>query len=288
VDTFGYQTARHIGVEVLKNLMVDAKTTSRWYFVVAMGRKAGHLALGIGKAAGATLTLIPEEFPPGKLSLSTIVDTLVGAIIKRISDGRPDGVAVLAEGLVERLDEVDLKELPTVERDAHGHIRIAEVNIGEILKAQVQARLKQMKLKTTIVSKNIGYELRCADPIPFDMEYARDLGYCAAKCIIEGGTGVVVTIQEGHFKPMPMSEMMDPVSGRTRLRAVDIHSDRYKIAAQYMIRLNQKDFEDAHVLARHAATANMSLEEFRTAFGYLVQGVSKQPLPQASPHAGGG
>src|SRR5712691_1052968 len=52
VDTFGYQTARHIGVEILKNLMVDAKTTSRWYYVITMGRKAGHLALGIGKAAG--------------------------------------------------------------------------------------------------------------------------------------------------------------------------------------------------------------------------------------------
>ena len=63
IDTFGFQTARHYGVEIVKNLMVDAKTTSRWYFVVAMGRKAGHLALGIGKAAGATLTLIPEEFP---------------------------------------------------------------------------------------------------------------------------------------------------------------------------------------------------------------------------------
>jgi 6-phosphofructokinase 1 len=62
VDTFGFQTARHYGVEIVKNLMVDAKTTSRWYFVITMGRKAGHLALGIGKAAGATLTLIPEEF----------------------------------------------------------------------------------------------------------------------------------------------------------------------------------------------------------------------------------
>ena len=66
VDTFGFQTARHFGVEIVKNLMVDAKTTSRWYFVIAMGRKAGHLALGIGKAAGATLTLIPEEFPASR------------------------------------------------------------------------------------------------------------------------------------------------------------------------------------------------------------------------------
>ncbi|MGH7187539.1 MAG: 6-phosphofructokinase, partial [Pseudomonadota bacterium] len=82
VDTFGFQTARHIGVDIVKNLMVDAKTTSRWYFVIAMGRKAGHLALGIGKAAGATLTLIPEEFPEGGVRLKTLVDTLVGSIIK--------------------------------------------------------------------------------------------------------------------------------------------------------------------------------------------------------------
>src|SRR4030095_14787819 len=42
VAAFGYQTARHIGVEIVKNLMVDAKTPSRWYYVIAMGRKAGH------------------------------------------------------------------------------------------------------------------------------------------------------------------------------------------------------------------------------------------------------
>src|SRR5437867_11069666 len=62
VDTFGYQTARHNRVQILKNLMIDARTTSRWYFLAAMGRKPGHLAMGLGKAGGATLTLIPEEF----------------------------------------------------------------------------------------------------------------------------------------------------------------------------------------------------------------------------------
>ena len=169
VDTFGFQTARHYGAEIVKNLMVDAKTTSRWYFVITMGRKAGHLALGIGKAAGATLTLIPEEFPK-PLRLKTIVDTLVGAIIKRLSYGRRDGVAMIAEGVVLDVEPNDLASLHEVERDAHGNIRIAEVNIGEILKAQVAARLKELGMKATLVAKNIGYELRCADPIPYDME----------------------------------------------------------------------------------------------------------------------
>jgi 6-phosphofructokinase len=180
VDTFGYQTARHYGEAIVQNLMTDAKTTSRWYFVIAMGRKAGHLALGIGKSAGATLTLIPEEFAEGEVKLKAIVDTLAGAVIKRLSYDRSDGVAVIAEGLVLSLSTEDLAELKDVERDAHGHVRIAEVNIGEILKAQVQERLKQLGIKVTIVPKNIGYELRCADPVPYDMEYTRDLGYCAA------------------------------------------------------------------------------------------------------------
>src|SRR5262245_6830058 len=120
LDTFGYQTARHVGVEIVKNLMVDARTTSRWYYVIAMGRKAGHLALGIGKAAGATLTLIPEEFPKRPIPFRTIVDTLAGAAIKRLADGRRDGVAVVAEGVVLGIDPQELSSLGEAERDAHG------------------------------------------------------------------------------------------------------------------------------------------------------------------------
>jgi len=270
VDTFGYQTARHYGVDIVKNLMVDAKTTSRWYFVIAMGRKAGHLALGIGKAAGATLTLIPEEFAHHRIPLKTMVDTLVGAIIKRLSYGRRDGVAMIAEGLVLGVDPADLEKLEEVERDTHGHLRIAEVNIGEILKTEVQKRLARFGLKTTIAAKNIGYELRCADPIPADMEYTRDLGYCAAKYLLSGGSAAMISMQGGNFVPIPFSDVIDQDSGRTRVRMVDIHSTRYGIARRYMIRLRRDDFEDQHELAKFAATADVSLQQFRDEFEYLV------------------
>jgi ATP-dependent phosphofructokinase / diphosphate-dependent phosphofructokinase len=273
VYTFGFQTARHIGVEIVKNLMVDAKTTSRWYFVVAMGRKAGHLALGIGKAAGATLTLIPEEFtaraPEKPVRLKEIVDTLTGAVIKRLSEGRSDGVAVLAEGLVEVVDENDIQGLEGIERDAHGHIRIAEVDFGNIVKAAVQRELAKLKIKATIVSKNIGYELRCADPIPFDMEYTRDLGYCAARYAIDGGDRALVSIQRGRFVPVPFDEIMDPQTGRMRVRMVDTDSDRFKIARTYMLRLKSTDFKDKIELARLAQAANMKPAEFVERFGYL-------------------
>lgn len=270
VDTFGYQTARHIGVEIVKNIMVDAKTTSRWYFVIAMGRKAGHLALGIGKAAGATLTLVPEEFTTQPIRLKTLVDTLVCAIIKRQAYGRRDGVAVIAEGVVLSIDPNDFENFEEVERDAHGHVRIAEVNIGEMLKRAVQKRLKEFGLTNTIVEKNIGYELRCADPVPHDMEYTRDLGYCAAKYLLEGGNAVLVSMQSGQFIPIPFRDLLDPKSGRAKTRMVDIHSTRYAIARRYMIRLRRDDFEDEHELARFAATAHMSLEQYREQFEYLI------------------
>jgi 6-phosphofructokinase 1 len=269
VDTFGFQSARHYGSEIVKNLMVDAKTTSRWYFVIAMGRKAGHLALGIGKAAGTTLTLITEEFP-APIRLKTIVDTLAGAIIKRLSEGRRDGVAVIAEGVVLDMAAEDLAGLQDVERDSHGHLRIAEVNLGEILKAQVQARLRQLGIKTTIAAKNIGYELRCADPIPLDMEYTRDLGYCAAKYLIAGGNAAMISMQGGHFVPVPFEEMTDANTGRSRLRLVNISSTRYAIARRYMIRLRRDDFEDPHKLAKLANTVNLPLDEFRREFESLV------------------
>ena len=271
VDTFGFQTARHNGVEIVKNLMVDAKTTSRWYFVIAMGRKAGHLALGMGKAAGATLTLIPEEWAGRSIRLKALVDTLVGAIVKRLSYGRRDGVAVIAEGLVLDIDPGDLAQLNDVERDAHGHVRIAEVNIGEILKSEVQKRLRAFDVKTTIAAKNIGYELRCADPIPMDMEYTRDLGYCAAKYLLAGGNAAMISMQAGHFVPIPFKEMIDGQTGRTRVRLVDINSTRYAIARRYMIRLRRDDFEDPHELAKFAATLGLSLDEFRREFEYLIE-----------------
>ena len=271
IDTFGFQTARHIGSEIVKNLMVDAHTTSRWYFVISMGRKAGHLALGMGKAAGATLTLIPEEFGGKDIPFKAIVDTLVGAIIKRLSLGQRHGVAVVAEGVVEGIRPADLAQLEDVERDAHGNLRIAEVDIGEILKRAVQQRLKEFKLKTTVVAKNIGYELRCADPIPYDMEYTRDLGYCAAKYLIAGGHAAMVSMQGGHFVPIPFAHLLDPETGKTKVRLVDIHSARYAIARRYMIRLRRDDFEDPHELAKFAATAGLTLSDFREQFGYLVE-----------------
>ena len=270
IDTFGYQTARHVGVGILQNLMVDARTTGRWYVVVAMGRKAGHLALGMGKASGATLTLIPEEFGGGDIALSQVVDTLVAAIIKRRVDGRTDGIAVVAEGVGLCINEKDLQAIGQIQHDEHGHLRMAEINLAETLQRMVQSELESLGCGITIVHKDIGYELRSADPIPYDIDYTRDLGYCAAKYLIEGGTGSMVSMQGGRFVPMDLESMLDPATGRLKVRMVDIASERYGIARRYMIRLRRDDFSDPEQLERLASECSMTVEAFKQRFEPLI------------------
>jgi 6-phosphofructokinase len=269
VPTFGFQTARHVGVEIVRNLMDDARSTRRWYVVVAMGRKAGHLALGIGKAAGATLTVVAEEFGSQYVPFATIYDVVEGAIIKQRAMGRQFGLAVLAEGLIDKLDPGELAELQDVERDDHGHVRFAEVDLARKVKAEVQGRLGERGLRVTITNKNVGYELRCADPISFDAEYCRDLGYGAVRFLLGGGSGAMVTVQSGCLVPIPFDELVEPDSGKTKVRLVDINSERFRVARAYMIRLEAEDFAHAAWVDRLADAAHLTPGAFRHRFEYL-------------------
>jgi len=235
-----------------------------------MGRKAGHLALGIGKAAGATLTLIGEAFERDTLAFSEICDIVEGAIIKRRAMGRRFGVAVLAEGLIEKLDPRELADLQDVERDDHGHVRFAEVDLARKVKAEVQGRLSQRGLRVTITNKNIGYELRCAAPIPFDAAYCRDLGHGAIRFLLSGGSQAMVSIQDGRLVPISFHDILEPETGRTRVRMVDIQSEGYRAAREYMIRLGRDDFSSAAWVEKLALAANMTVDAFRGRFEYLT------------------
>lgn len=271
MPTFGYQTARDFGFHIVQSLMLDAATTKRWYYVVTMGRKAGHLALGIGKAAGATLTIIGEEFRNTTISFETICDILEASIIKRMSQGNHYGVAVLAEGIITRIDSEELKSHPYVnlEKDLHGHIRLSEIDIGRITKDEVRRRLRERGLDVTIVNKDIGYELRCASPIPFDCEYTQDLGYAAVRYLLNDNSGAIVTVDKGQLIPIKFEDIIND-EGKISTREVDVDSDGYQVARKYMIRLEKGDFEELKNIARLALIGNMKTNEFIDKFKYLI------------------
>jgi 6-phosphofructokinase 1 len=268
IPTFGYTTAVDVGKDVVRNLMKDAATTDKWFFVTIMGRHAGHLALGIGSAAGATLAVIGEEFPEGPVALDQIARILEGAILKRRVQGREHGVALLAEGLIERLDPDTLR---SVERDPYGNVRLAELELSRLVKERVAGSLRERGIECSIVAKDIGYELRCAPPGGFDIHYCRGLGYWATRFLVEGGTEAMVTMQGDVFVPIPFRDMIDVTTGRFRVRHVDVASEAYRMLAAYMIRLTPADLEDPERVRLLARAGALDEAAFLERFADLVK-----------------
>lgn len=270
MPTFGFETARAVGTLIVETLMEDARTTTRWYIVVSMGRKSGALALGICKAAGATLAVIPEEFAGRTLSVAAVGDIIAGAMIKRRSMGHDYGVAVVAEGLTESLSESDLARLKDVARDAYGHIRLADVDLGDVIKQSLASTLNEFSLDITAVTKDIGYELRCAKPLPFDVEYTRTLGYGAVRYLLDGGSGAMIALRGGNVTPVYLKDLVDPATGRVRLRVVDTTTESYKVGREYMIRLSQDDLREPQ-LSRLAQTAGVKPADFSRRFAQAAR-----------------
>jgi ATP-dependent phosphofructokinase / diphosphate-dependent phosphofructokinase len=275
--TFGFETARHYGVQLVRNLMEDARTTSRWYIIISMGRAAGHLALGIGKASAATLSIISEEFHGRQVTVDEVCDIIIGSIIKRRAEGSQYGVVVLAEGLIEAMGEQlpdgQLERFGKVLRDDHGHLRLGEIEFGRLMKELLNQRLEKLGIKMTFIDKDLGYELRCADPIPFDAEYTRDLGYAAVKFLLSPEAskyGAIISFVNGKMNPLPFDQMLDPKTGRMQNRKVNVDGEAFECACAYMIRLEREDFENAKQLARLAAVVKMTPEQFKARFGYLA------------------
>ena len=229
-----------------------------------MGRAAGHLALGIAKASAATLAIIPEEFRNRPVTVDEVCDIIIGSIIKRRAEGSQYGIVVLAEGLIEAMGEEGLvKALPEgqlerfgkVVRDDHGHLRLGEIEFGRLMKELLSQRLEKLGIKMTFIDKDLGYELRCADPIPFDAEYTRDLGYAAVKFLLSPEAekyGAIISFVDGKMNPLPFDKMLDPKTGRMQNRKVNVDGEAYECACAYMIRLEREDFENAKQLTKCA------------------------------------
>ncbi len=263
IPTFGYETAREHAAVVVENLMEDCRTTHRWFFIVLMGRKSGSLALGAAKSAGAPIAVIPEEFPDGPIRLDDAVRTVEGAIVKRLAQGREDGVVVVAEGIAERLEPADLEILRDVARDEHGHIRLADVPLGRVMRNAVTDALAERGIKIATGEKDVGYELRCGKPTAFDRDYTRDLGAGAAQAVLDGKSDVLITRQAEHIVPVPFADLMDADTGRTRVRDVDIKSDWYRRARALQHRVEPGDLADPERLAAIARAAKLSPEQAR-------------------------
>ncbi len=277
IPTFGFETAREVGTKIVMTFMEDALTSQTWFLVVTMGRKAGHLAMGIGKSSGATLTIIPEEWRGQPIRLQEVVDIIVTAVLRRLVDGRRHGVALIAEGILEYLAPDDRKYLEGIDTDPHGHVPLHDINFSDILKRWVIDDLAKLGVRIQVRDKELGYELRCAPPIAYDVDYTRSLGEAAVDFLLNGGNNATISLQGNQVVPIPSETIMDPATGRTGVRMVNPDSFTYKSAYNFMIRLKPEQAADPMFWPRLAMQTKLSVEEFKARYGYLI-GAAPRPV----------
>ena len=267
--TFGFETARAVGAGILETLMEDARTTTRWYIVICMGRKSGSLSLGMCRASGSTVAVLPEEFAE-KTTLASVADTVVGSIVKGRSLGREYGVAVVAEGIAERIGD----DIFSSARESQSRfLRERSLGRGAVGRHPARCRAQaperdRCRLRRSYEGHRVRAPLRQAGP--FRRGLHPQLGFGAVRYLVDGGSGALIALAGGRVTPLTLEDLLDPSTGRIRTRQVDLTTEAYRVARDYMVRLEPADFSDPARVARLAEQTNLGPGEFRGQFEYVA------------------
>ena len=247
--TFGYFTAVDTLGGEIRNLLYDADAGRCYYLCETMGRSAGWLSYGAAISGEASLVISVEDIHGKYRSEETVTDAagqtkikpvmnieeVVGRIVKTMrvreeDEGKQYGVIVLAEGLAEYLPSKQLEGIP---RDEHGHISIAQVQLGRMFSKLVADEFKRQTGRSRkVVGLQLGYEARCAKPHAFDVMLGSQLGVGAYRALAERGlNGVMVSVSgQLDLNYVPFEELVDPNTLVTVVRYVERGSDFHRLA----------------------------------------------------------
>ena len=247
--TFGYFTAVDTLGGEIRNLLYDADAGRCYYLCETMGRSAGWLSYGAAISGEASLVISVEDIHGKYRDEETVTDAsgqtkikpvmnieeVVGRIVKTMrvreeEEGKQYGVVVLAEGLAEYLPNKQLEGIP---RDEHGHISIAQVQLGRMFSKLVADEYKRQTGRSRkVVGLQLGYEARCAKPHAFDVMLGSQLGVGAYRALAERGlNGVMVSVSgQLDLNYVPFEELVDPNTLVTVVRYVERGSDFHRLA----------------------------------------------------------
>ena len=125
---FGFDTAVTIATEAVDRLHSTTEAHSRVQVVEVMGRDAGWIAVTVGIAGGADVTLVPE--------LPIDIDDVVRLLKARWESGKRFALVVVAEGA--KLPEHTGQTSVGTKLDSFGHVRLS--GIGQILAEEIEKR----------------------------------------------------------------------------------------------------------------------------------------------------
>lgn len=236
--TFGFMTAADFISREVRNLVADGKSTSTWWVLEVMGRKAGWLTYAAG-IAGAATKMISVEDCDDIYDVERSAEEIARLVLARAKDGRDHGVVCIAEGLADKLPD-DQRPKST---DEHGNAVLASVQIGSTLTEAIERAYERLTggEKLRMRSKQLGYEARCAEPNAFDVLLGTQLGVGASRALVdEGLTGVMVSV-EGQLQLtyVPFADLIDPDTLKTKVRFIECDSDFYRLARSLEYRVSE-------------------------------------------------
>ena len=249
--TFGYNSAKNEGAHLARTVYEDARTSGNWLVISAMGRTCGSLALGIGEATHCPMTIIPEMFNKTEICLDKVVKLSISAILKRKVLGINYGTIVAAEGLFHEFKAEEMEAAGVrFSYDDHGHPELGKVSKAVLFNDLLEAEFKKIGLKVKSRPVEIGYDVRCQDPVAYDLTYCTELAMGVYQLYSEGKTGCMVYVDAyGNVSPLYLADLQDPTTGKIPPRVVDINSgtaqNYYKYIAHYV---TEADYEAVKAL----------------------------------------
>lgn len=221
--TFGFNSAKDEGAHIARTVYEDARTSGNWLLISAMGRSAGHLALGIGEATHCPMTIIPEMFNNTTITVDKIIKLTLSAIIKRKILGIPYGTVVVAEGVFHDLEPEDIKATGVhMTYDEHGHPELGKISKAVLFNDILEKEFKKIGMKVKTRPVEIGYDVRCQDPVAYDLSYCTELALGVYELFSNGETGCMVYVDEnGNAQPLYLKDLQNE-EGKIPPRRVDI------------------------------------------------------------------
>jgi 6-phosphofructokinase 1 len=244
--TFGFHTAKDEGVRIGNTVYEDARTSENWFVMTAMGRSAGHLAFGIASACHFQMMIIPEMFDKTTITFEKIINMIISSIVKCKIEGIEYGVALVSEGVFHFMEEEEIiNSGVNFTYDNHGHPELGNVSKSHIFNYLLQVKLKEIGLSVKSRPVELGYELRCCNPIAFDLTLCTLLGIGVKKLFDQGISGCIVSANsKGDITPLFLKDFEDE-NGKIPPRLVDVNSDMAQLFINNLFYIKEKDCEKA-------------------------------------------
>ncbi|MDA3886129.1 MAG: 6-phosphofructokinase [Candidatus Delongbacteria bacterium] len=246
LPTFGYHSAKNEGVRIATTVYEDGRTSGNWFVVCSMGREAGHLAFGIGASAHYPMIIIPEMFKNVEITFDRMIKMMISSIVKRMILGIDYGAIIISEGVFHFMsDEQILESGIHFSYDEHGHPELGKVSKAHIFNSLLQQELHRLRINVKSRPVEIGYEIRCIDPIAFDLRYCSSLGNGVKELFDRKESGcIAISMPDGKVNPLYLKDIAGE-NGKIKPRLLNTENESYNLVFNSLASIKESDYHNA-------------------------------------------